>query len=117
MTDKGLLTDAGFYTFTDGMAELAHTYEDFFLYGDTAPSLDKFREYIAEHGVFEGAYDFGTLTEDKWQIYQYEDYDNWPEDGYSGLLLSDTAPLSLPLTACSLPAARLKPPDRIWHGT
>ncbi len=89
VTDKGLLTDAGFYTFTDGMAELAHTYEDFFLYGDTAPSLDKFREYIAEHGVFEGAYDFGTLTEDKWQIYQYEDYDNWPEDGYSGLLLSD----------------------------
>ena len=84
-----VLTDAGFYTFTDGMAELAHTYEDFFLYGDTAPSLDKFREYIAEHGVFEGAYDFGTLTEDKWQIYQYEDYDNWPEDGYSGLLLSD----------------------------
>lgn len=89
VTDKGLLTDAGFYTFTDGMAELAHTYEDFFLYGDTAPSLDKFREYIAEHGVFEGTYDFGTLTEDKWQIYQYEDYDNWPEDGYSGLLLSD----------------------------
>lgn len=37
VTDKGLLTDAGFYTFTDGMAELAHTYEDFFLYGDTAP--------------------------------------------------------------------------------
>lgn len=83
VTDKGLLTDAGFYTFTDGMAELAHTYEDFFLYGDTAPSVDKFREYIEEHGVFEGGYDFSTLTEDKWQVYQDEDYDNWPDDGYS----------------------------------
>lgn len=83
VTDKGLLTDAGFYTFTDGMAELAHTYEDFFLYGDTAPSVDKFREYIEEHGVFDGGYDFSTLTEDKWQVYQDEDYDNWPDDGYS----------------------------------
>lgn len=89
VTDKGLLTDTGFYTFTDGMAELSHTYEDFFLYYDTSPSIDKFREYTAEHGVYEGGYDFDTLTEDKWQIYQEEDYDNWPDDGYSRLLLSD----------------------------
>lgn len=89
VTDKGLLTDTGFYTFTDGMAELSHTYEDFFLYGDTSPSVDKFREYIAEHGVFEGGYDFDTLTEDKWQVYQEADYDNWPDDGYSWLLLND----------------------------
>lgn len=89
VTDKGLLTDTGFYTFTDGMAELSHTYEDFFLYGDASPSVDKFKENITEHGVYEGGYDFGTLTEDKWQIYQEEDYDNWPDDGYSRLLLSD----------------------------
>ncbi len=89
VTDGGLLTNAGFYTFSDGMAEFAHTYEDFFLYGDTAPSVDKFREYIAEHGVFDGGYDFDTLTEDKWQIYREADYDNWPDNEYSWLLLND----------------------------
>lgn len=89
VTDKGLLTDTGFYTFTDGMAELSHTYEDFFLSYDTSPSVDKFKEYIAEHGVYEGGYDFGTLTEDKWQVYQEADYDNWPDDGYSWLVLND----------------------------
>lgn len=89
VTDKGLLTDTGFYTFTGGMAELSHTYEDFFLSYDTSPSVDKFREYITEHGVYEGGYDFDTLTEDKWQVYQEADYDNWPDDGYSWLLLND----------------------------
>ncbi len=82
VTDKGLLTDTGFYTFTDGMAEHAHTYEDFFLYDDTAPTVDKLREHIAEHGVFEGGYDFDTLTEDKWQICREADYDNWPDNAY-----------------------------------
>lgn len=90
VTDKGLLTDTGFYTFTDGMAELAHTYEDFFLYYDTAPSVDKFREYIAEHGVFEGGYDFGTLTEDKWQVYYEGDYietgGRWCNNEYGSLV-------------------------------
>lgn len=89
VTADGLLTNAGFYTFSDGMAELAHTYEDFFLYGDTAPSVDTLREYIAEHGIFEGGYDFDTVTEDKWQIYREADYDNWPDNAYSWLLLSD----------------------------
>lgn len=89
VTDKGLLTDTGFYTFTDGIAELSHTYEDFFLSYDTSPSVDKFKEYIAEHGVYEGGYDFNTLTEDKWQVYQEADYDNWPDDGYSWLVLND----------------------------
>ncbi len=82
VTDKGLLTDAGFYTFTDGMAELSHVYEDFFLYSDTAPTVDKLREHIAGHGVFEGGYDFDTLTEDKWQICREADYDNWPDNAY-----------------------------------
>lgn len=89
VTDKGLLTDTGFYTFTDGMAELSHTYEDFFLYCDASPSVDKFREYVTEHGIFDGGYDFSTLTEDKWLVYQEEDYDNWADNGYSWLLLSD----------------------------
>lgn len=92
VTDKGLLTDTGFYTFTDGMAELSHTYEDFFLYYDTSPSVDKFREYIAEHGIYEGGYDFDTLTEDKWLVYYEGDYietgGRWLNDEYGSLISS-----------------------------
>lgn len=92
VTDKGLLTDTGFYTFTDGMAELSHTYEDFFLYYDTSPSVDKFREYITEHGAFDGGYDFDTLTEDKWLVYNEGDYietgGRWLNDEYGSLVSS-----------------------------
>ncbi len=92
VTGKGLLTDTGFYTFTNGKAELSHVYEDFFLYSDTAPSVDKFREYIAEHGVFDGGYDFDTLTEDKWQVYQEGEYietgGRWCNNEYGSLVSS-----------------------------
>ncbi len=90
VTDKGLLTDTGFYTFTDGMAELAHTYEDFFLYYDTSPTVEKFKEYIAGHGVYDGGYDFDTLTEDKWRVYQEGEYietgGRWCNNEYGSLI-------------------------------
>lgn len=86
VTDNGLLVDGGLYEFTGGLVRKipTHVYEEFVFHPSAIPSAETYKSYISEHGKFDGAYSYDTLTDDKWQYYpeygDMEDIGRWDDE-------------------------------------
>lgn len=143
LTDNGLLLERNAYTdgsytqrselyaLEGGMIgiEPAHVYERFFFEAE-APTGDECQTFLAEHGYFGSAYDYGTLTLDKWQQHlEYEgtqeewmagwEYDGWQIAALDGVFLSvEEAGQAAQTMACKprKPKGALYPCAALWGG-
>lgn len=107
LTEGGLLLNAStgswqaarseLYVLEDGMMseEPVHVYERFF-FPEEAPTGEECQTFLSEYGHFGDAYDYSTLTLDKWRQYQeYEeekerwfDSNGWQITALDGTFLS-----------------------------
>ena len=91
LTEGGLLLNAStgswqaarseLYVLEDGMMpeEPAHVYERFF-FPEEAPTGEECQAFLSEYGHFGDAYDYSTLTLDKWR--QYQEYEEEKESWF-----------------------------------